>query len=89
MAHHANCRPEDNGKKPKKDGRKQQWMRDAFDSLRSGAEKERCGSEANQQRKFGAYDVAETLSTFRLLSWLCLCRHERENIESARVRQCR
>jgi hypothetical protein len=64
-------------------------MRDAFDSLRSGAEKGRCGSEANQQRKFGAYDVAETLSTFRLPSWLCFCRHARENNESARARQCR
>ena len=84
MAHHTNCRPKDNCKKPDKDSDQCDRVRDDFDQLAASCEKNRSRSQTDQQRKFTPGRVP---SVFRLSSWLSLYQHAREHIEPAPVVQ--
>ena len=83
MAHHTNCRPKDNGKKPQKNNSQRYWMRNDFHKPASGTQKNCCRADTDEQTKFGANEGAKIPDAF----FITVGGHERDHIHCTEVMQ--
>ena len=58
-----------------------------FDQPVPGTPKNRNRSNADEQRKFTAYGISESLNVVRLVAWFRLSGHAREDIDSVSAMQ--